>query len=486
MAYTQQQINDIYQQERSAGKSDADLQRVGATQYGLTADQMSAAVKAYTPAAPAATGMLSAGATPVATAAPQVGRFTQEQYDGARQWADGKSAKEILSKAAELGLTAEELGHAFGKHGGSGKQVMDATGYATASRGTRISPITGKVEFDIAPWSTAKGRALDDWHYEKDHSQGWVWGKKSGGGGKSEAQFEPNLDRAIDPATETIEGRLNGLLGTDAQGNYINPVVRQAVDRAMQQMAGRGLLNSSMAAQAAQEAAIAKAIEIVGPDAERYFQQGRANQDAQNVFARDERQHGYNLDTLDKTHGYDMEKINAQQRNELDRMGISHGYDLSKLSAQQRNELEKLAINNDYSVAAKERDYVFTATENDKDRANRLAQANISASRPPDDNNWRMELARLEQAGRQGDARANVVSNAYGKLMEQAMQITGDSNMDADAKANLLNQQAGIFDNFAQANGSTLRAPEFSVKGAEAGANSRPSGMLASSNSDGG
>ena len=483
MAYTQQQINDAYQQERAAGKSDADLQRVGATQYGLTADQMSAAVKAYTPAAPAATGMLSAAATPAATAAPQVGRFTQEQYDGARQWSDGKSAKEILSKAAELRLTPDELGKVFGNHGGSGQQVKDATQY-DASNNTVGSNTTGAV----IPWGTSKSRELDDWRYDASNPNGWVWGKKStgGGGNQSDINFEPNLNRAIDAASETIEGRLGNLLGTDAQGNYSNPVVRQAVDRAMQQMAGRGLLNSSMAAQAAQEAAIAKAIEIVGPDAERYFQQGRANQDAQNVFARDERQHGYNLDTLDKTHGYDMEKINAQQRNELDRMGVSHGYDLSKLSAQQRNELEKLAINNDYSVAAKERDYVFTATENDKDRASRLAQANISASRPPDDNNWRMELARLEQSGRQGDARATVVSNAYGKLMEQAMQITGDSNLEADAKANLLNQQAGIFNNLAQANGSTLRAPEFSVKGAEAGANSGPSGMLASSNSDGG
>lgn len=422
------------------------------------------------------------------TAAPAaIGRFTQEQYDGARQWADGKEAKIILSKAAELGLTAQELGHAFGEHGGSAKQVMDATGYATAGNGMRISPITGKPEWNIAPWSTAKGRALDGWSYDSSDPRGWVWNKRGGGGGnQSDINFEPNLNRNINAAQETIEGRLNGLLGTDAQGNYANPVVRQAVDRAMQQMAGRGLLNSSMASQAAQEAAIAKAIEIVGPDAERYFQQGRANQDAQNVFARDEQAYKYDLGKMAVGHGYDMEKLAAGQRNDLEKLAQQHGWDLSKLSAQQRNELEKLAINNDYSVAAKERDYIFTATENDKERASRLAQANISATRPPDDNNWRMELARLEQSGRQGDARATVVSNAYGKLMEQAMQITGDSNLEADAKANLLNQQAGIFNNLAQANGSTLRAPEFSVKGAEAGANSRPSGMLASGGDESG
>lgn len=478
MAYTQQQINDIYQQERDAGKSDADLQRVGATQYGLTADQISAAVKAYTPAAPAATGMLSAGAAPVATAAPQVGRFTQEQYDGARQWSDGKSVKDILNKAAELGLTAGELGHAFGEHGGSAEQVKDATGYATTGWGSLVDPSTGQTKINIAPWSAAKSRELDGWSY--DASKGWV--PKKRGVDQIDINFEPNLNRQIDAAQETIEGRLNGLLGTDAQGNYTNPVVRQAVDRAMQQMAGRGLLNSSMASQAAQEAAIAKAIEIVGPDAERYFQQGRANQDAQNVFARDEQANKYDLGKMAVGHGYDMEKLAAGQRNDLEKLAQQHGWDLSKLSAQQRNDLEKLAINNQYAVEAKDKEYVFTASQADLDRQNRLAAAGISASRPPEDQSWRMELARLEQQGRQGDARAQLVGNAYGKLMDQAMQITGDMNMDASAKANLLNQQAGIFNNIAESNGSTLRAPSFSTdKPAEAPA---PAGMLASGNNN--
>lgn len=483
MAYTQQQINDIYQQERAAGKSDADLQRVGATQYGLTADQMSAAVKAYTPAAPAApaaTGMLSAGATPVATAAPQVGRFTQEQYDGARQWSDGKSAKEILSKAAELRLTPDELGKVFGNHGGSWQQVKDATQYDATNR-----TVGSNTSGTVVPWGTSKSRALDDWRYDLGSTNGWVYNKGSGGGASGDINFEPNLNRQINAAQETIEGRLNGLLITDAQGNYTNPVVRQAVDRAMQQMAGRGLLNSSMASQAAQEAAIAKAIEIVGPDAERYFQQGRANQDAQNVFARDEQANKYDLGKMAVGHGYDMEKLAAGQKNDLEKMAQQYGWDLSKLSAQQRNDLEKLAINNQYAVEAKDKEYAFTGTQADLDRQNRLAAAGISASRPPEDQSWRMELTRLEQQGRQGDARAQVVSNAYGKLMDQAMQITGDMNMDASAKANLLNQQAGIFNNIAEANGSTLRAPSFSTD--KPAAPPSPAGMLASgSNNDGG
>lgn len=72
---------------------------------------------------------------------------------------------------------------------------------------------------------------------------------------------------AMSTGTELVENRIQGLLGTDASGMYTNQVVRQAADRALQAFAGRGLLNSSMAQQAAQEAAISKATEIATTDA---------------------------------------------------------------------------------------------------------------------------------------------------------------------------------------------------------------------------
>ena len=96
-------------------------------------------------------------------------------------------------------------------------------------------------------------------------------------------------DSPMDFSNETIQGRLGQVLATDDKGNYTNPVIRQAVDRQMQAFNARGLRNSSMALQAAQEAAISKAIEIVGPDAERYFQNRQNNVRAGNDFAMKER-----------------------------------------------------------------------------------------------------------------------------------------------------------------------------------------------------
>lgn len=69
------------------------------------------------------------------------------------------------------------------------------------------------------------------------------------------------------PSDATTEGRINNLLSTDGNGNYTNQVVRQAVDRANQTYAAKGLVNSSMAAQAGQEAAISQAAGIASSDA---------------------------------------------------------------------------------------------------------------------------------------------------------------------------------------------------------------------------
>jgi hypothetical protein len=69
----------------------------------------------------------------------------------------------------------------------------------------------------------------------------------------------------------TVQEGLANLIGRDAQGNAINPVLKQAENRQLQAFNDRGLLNTSMAMQAAQEAVISKGLEIVKPDVEMAF-----------------------------------------------------------------------------------------------------------------------------------------------------------------------------------------------------------------------
>lgn len=112
--------------------------------------------------------------------------------------------------------------------------------------------------------------------------------------------------KAVDYGTETIEGRVQSLLDAN------NPVIRQAGDRAMAQFAGRGLLNSSMAIEAANEAMISKAIEIAGPDAQRYFQNRRENVDWTNKFAQNQQMQNFTQDNMKLQNGYTQDNLRLQ------------------------------------------------------------------------------------------------------------------------------------------------------------------------------
>lgn len=178
-------------------------------------------------------------------------------------------------------------------------------------------------------------------------------------GSASTTNTTGSIDRQVDAAKETVEGRVNNILAQDGKGGYTNPVVQQAANTAMQQFAGRGLLNSSMATEAASQAAISKAIEIAGPDAQAYYNQGRANQDAQNVFQRDtitnardvaKQERGYQNEqiTLDKNLAFNREQLQLK-REEMAQSGsqfnkeLQFKYDSFQLGETSRKDAAELA-----------------------------------------------------------------------------------------------------------------------------------------------
>lgn len=173
-------------------------------------------------------------------------------------------------------------------------------------------------------------------------------GGSGGGGGAASGSSSTTTsggqtDREVVKEEETIEGRIGALMGQDAQGNYTNPLIRQAAENAMQQMSGRGLLNSSMALEAATQAAISKAIEIAGPDAQTYFSQGRANQDVRNVFERDKRQFAQDDKVQDKKFAQDDYMLDKQQSHDLVRLEkeLQARLDVANLDVDSRREAEE-------------------------------------------------------------------------------------------------------------------------------------------------
>lgn len=303
--------------------------------------------------------------------------------------------------------------------------------------------------------------ATDRWEI----NQGGSGGVGGGGGGNT---YNADLNRQVDPKTMTIEGRINNILGRDANGNYTNPVIQQAAMRARQAFAGRGLLNSSMSEQAALEAVTAKAIEIAGPDAQTYFAQGRANQDATNVFARDEQNFKYDKDKMATAHGYDLEKLGVQQGYTEKNMGTANGYDLAKMAAANGYDLEKMkqafgydldkmAAAYGYDLGKIDTQNSFTAQQNALDRQNRLDSINLQAANGDSSagqaNNWQTQRDKNQ-----------AVNSTYDTFLRQVDGILA-RDLDADAKLALLNQAAAVFNNFAEGNGSTMRAPTFTKAG---------------------
>ena len=151
------------------------------------------------------------------------------------------------------------------------------------------------------------------------------------------------VDRQVDAKTETIEGRLPGLLASNS------PVLQQAQNRTAQQYNARGLLSSRSANQAGQEAVIAKAIEIAGPDAATYTKTGMANQSENNQFARAAQQQAYTEKNQIATSLADIRKQSASDAAALERQSASDA------AALERQKVERSAID---AAAAIERSNV--------------------------------------------------------------------------------------------------------------------------------
>lgn len=81
----------------------------------------------------------------------------------------------------------------------------------------------------------------------------------------------------VNAPTETVQGQVGSILATD------NPLMQRARTLATQQMAQRGLVNTSMNAGAGVAAMTDKALQIATPDAATYSNRALANMDASNA-----------------------------------------------------------------------------------------------------------------------------------------------------------------------------------------------------------
>lgn len=118
--------------------------------------------------------------------------------------------------------------------------------------------------------------------------------------------------RVVDPTTETVAGQINRLLQEDSL------YMQQARAGAMQTANARGLLNTSLAAGAGEDAAIKSALPIAGSDAATYSTAARENQAAGNQAAQFGAQAENQVRALNATEVNQLTKIGYQGQIEKD------------------------------------------------------------------------------------------------------------------------------------------------------------------------
>lgn len=170
----------------------------------------------------------------------------------------------------------------------------------------------------------------------------------------------------VNVPTETMQGQLSSILSKNS------PLMEQARTSATQQMAQRGLINSSMAAGAGTAAMIERALPIAQQDAQTYANRTLVNQDAvnqQNQFnvgqTNDIYKFGqgiaaqYGLQTAQQANdlakmavqqGYNLNNMGVAQQYDLAKMGTAQQYDLAKMEAAQRDDLIKMAAQQGYNL----------------------------------------------------------------------------------------------------------------------------------------
>lgn len=169
------------------------------------------------------------------------------------------------------------------------------------------------------------------------------WMASNGGNGGQPAIDPTSLGL---PATwritpdQTVEGRINNL--TDPN----NPLIAQARSRALQNMNGRGLLNSSIAMGAADSAAYDAAMPIATADAANASKVAGYNTDQTNQFAiknLDNATNRYSIDTNAATSRYNSDK-SADTQLKIKQLDQSQQAQLTQLETQNKALLQNSSV----------------------------------------------------------------------------------------------------------------------------------------------
>ena len=189
------------------------------------------------------------------------------------------------------------------------------------------------------------------------------------------------------PENATVQERVRSIVGEDS------PLMQQAKQRAIQEMAQRGLVNSNLAIGAGHQAVIAQALPIAQQDAQTYATAATNTANQQNAASQ------FNAGSINT-----VGLTNAQQANAA-------------------------AANNQQATVQLTDRYLTTSTQ--------VALANLDSA-------TRLSLSNLDTQTRQLLQTNQSASNAYVQAITNISNISGSNTLSATAKRNAIQTQLNL------------------------------------------
>lgn len=229
------------------------------------------------------------------------------------------------------------------------------------------------------------------------------------------AQIDPNA--LATPTAVTSEERIAGILSRGG------PLMQQAATAGTQQAASRGLLNSSMAVQAAQGAVIQAAAPIGTNDANSLNQMASQNANTKNQALQ------FNTQATNQTAQFNTS--NQQQANTQNTQAINTASQFNANTQNQANQFNAQSTN----------DFAKLNTQNQNTANQWNAQQSNEAILKTMDVNSREQLANIEANYKQLMQTNSSAENIYSQVMKNVSDI--QNNKDIADKETAINSQMG-------------------------------------------
>lgn len=291
----------------------------------------------------------------------------------------------------------------------------------------------------VANWNQTTGQNLSAMDYDKKinpTTYGARWGiddpnpapaSTAQAGGLLYSSANTPKAATYAPTTQTVSEKStvqNQLANITANGSALNTAAETSAKKAM---SSRGLLSSSIAVGAAQDAVLKNALPIAQQDAQTY-----ANTDSSNAQFRN-----------------NADQFNAGQKNQLTGQLISSD---TSLSVADKN-IKAQAATTDKTLASQQAisDKTLASQQSisDKDNATKVQlqqiDADVKKSLAQMDETTKTKLQNLDATDKQLLQTNISAANAYAQLAQALANISTSTTMDASAKQQASDNQIGTF-----------------------------------------